>query len=128
MQRTLKKGDLYFKANEYMKCLPEHMMRNRHPLKNLADCFRLAQQDTLQSVSWILAEFYFNRGLQKLYTGTCIILQKTINRFLCLLGPHIKFGGKIWGKIRPSSPNKRKNLGNSVTARHKSWEKILMLG
>ena len=39
----------------------------------------------LQSVSWILAEFYFNIGLQRLYTGTCIILQKTINRFLCLL-------------------------------------------
>ena len=27
----------------------------------------------------------FNRGLQRLYTGTCIILQKTINGFLCLL-------------------------------------------
>ena len=39
----------------------------------------------LQSVSWILAEFYFNRGLQRLYTGTCIILQKTISGFLCLL-------------------------------------------
>ena len=38
----------------------------------------------LQSVSWILAEFYFNRGLQRLYTGTCIILQKTVNEFLCL--------------------------------------------
>ena len=24
------------------------------------------------------------------------------------LGPHIKFRGKIWGKVRPSSPNKRK--------------------
>ena len=24
------------------------------------------------------------------------------------LGPHIKFGGKIWGKVRPSSPNERK--------------------
>ena len=30
-------------------------------------------------------QFYFNRGLQRLYTGTCIILQKTINGFLCLL-------------------------------------------
>ena len=39
----------------------------------------------VQSVSWILAEFYFNRGLQRLYTGTCIILQKTINGFICLL-------------------------------------------
>ena len=33
----------------------------------------------------VLEEFYFNRGLQGLYTGTCIILQKTINGFLCLL-------------------------------------------
>ena len=39
------------------------------------------------------------------------------------LGPRIKFGGKIWGKVRPSSPNKRKNLGSSVTTRRKSWEK-----
>ena len=39
-----------------------------------------------------------------------------------------KFGGKIWGKVRPSSPNKRKNLGNSVTTRHKSWQKVLILG
>ena len=45
----------------------------------------LAANSKLQSVSWILAEFYFNRGLQRLYTGTCIILQKTINGFLCLL-------------------------------------------
>ena len=30
---------------------------------------------------------------------------------------------KIWGKVRPSSPNKRKNLGSSVTTRCKSWEK-----
>ena len=44
------------------------------------------------------------------------------------LGPHIKFRGKIWGKIQPSSPNKRKNLGSSVTTRRKSWEKILILG
>ena len=43
------------------------------------------RRSSLQSVSWILAEFNFNRGLQRLYTGTCIILQKTINGFLCLL-------------------------------------------
>ena len=41
------------------------------------------------------------------------------------LGPHIKFGGKIWGKVRPSSPNKKKNLG---TTRRKSWEKVPILG
>ena len=43
------------------------------------------------------------------------------------LGPHIKFGGKIWGKVRPSSQNKRKNLGRSVTKRCKSWEKVPIL-
>ena len=44
------------------------------------------------------------------------------------LGPHIKFGGKIWGKVRPSSPNKRKNLRSSVTTRRKSWGKVPILG
>ena len=44
------------------------------------------------------------------------------------LGPHIKFGGKIWGKVRPGSPNKRKKLGSSVTTRRKSWERIQILG
>ena len=44
------------------------------------------------------------------------------------LGPHIKFGGKIWGKVRPSSPNKRKNLGSSVATRRKSWGKVPILG
>ena len=44
------------------------------------------------------------------------------------LGPHIRFGGKIWGKVRPSSQNKRKNLGSSVTKRRKSWEKVPILG
>ena len=43
------------------------------------------------------------------------------------LGPHIKFRGKIWGKVKPNSPNKRKNLGSSVTTRLKSWEKIPIL-
>ena len=38
------------------------------------------------------------------------------------------FGGKIWGKVRPSSQNKRKNLGSSVTKRRKSWEKVPILG
>ena len=44
------------------------------------------------------------------------------------LGPHIMFGGKIWGKVWPSSQNKRKNLGRSVTKRRKSWEKVPILG
>ena len=37
----------------------------------------------LKSVPWTLAEFYFNRGLQIPYTGTCIILQKNDKR-VCL--------------------------------------------
>ena len=36
--------------------------------------------------------------------------------------------GKIWGKVWPSSPNKRKNLGSSVTTRPKSWGKVPILG
>ena len=43
------------------------------------------------------------------------------------LGPHIKFRGKIWGKVWPSSPNKRKNVRSSVTARRKSSEKVPIL-
>ena len=44
------------------------------------------------------------------------------------VGPDIKFRGEIWGKAQPSSPNKRKNLGSSVTTRHKSGERITILG
>ena len=44
------------------------------------------------------------------------------------VGPHIKFGGNIWDKVRPSSPNERKNLGSSVPTRQKSWEKVSVLG
>ena len=45
------------------------------------------RESQLQSVSWILAEFYFNRGLQRLYTVTCTILQKKqlTGFFVCLL-------------------------------------------
>ena len=39
-----------------------------------------------------------------------------------------QFGGKIWGKVRPSSPNKRKNVGSSATTRRKSRGKIPILG
>ena len=39
----------------------------------------------LQSVSWILAEFCYNRSPQGPYTGSCTILQETINGFLCPL-------------------------------------------
>ena len=39
----------------------------------------------LKSIPWTLAEFYFNRGLQRPDTGTCTILQKMVNGFLCLL-------------------------------------------
>ena len=35
---------------------------------------------------------------------------------------------QILGKVQPSSPDKRKSLGGSVTTRRKSWEKIPILG
>ena len=44
------------------------------------------------------------------------------------LGPGIEFRGKIWGKVQSSSPNKKKNLGSSVTTRRKNWERISILG
>ena len=42
-------------------------------------------KEELQSVSWILAEFCYNRSPQGPYTSTCTILQETINGFLCPL-------------------------------------------
>ena len=45
-----------------------------------------------------------------------------------MLGPHIKIRGNIWGKVPPSSPNERKNLGSSFATRRKSWEKIPIFG
>ena len=66
-------------------------------------------QLSLQSVSWILAEFYFNRGLQRLYTGTCIILQKTINGFLCLLIVFLK--SKTYQLILKDVIKLNRNLG-----------------
>ena len=36
--------------------------------------------------------------------------------------------GKIWGKVQSRSPNKRKSLGSSVTARRKNWKRIKVLG
>ena len=47
--------------------------------------YALSGGSCLQSVSWILAEFCYNRSPQGPYTGTCTILQETINGFLCPL-------------------------------------------
>ena len=44
------------------------------------------------------------------------------------LGPHIKFGGKMFGQVRPSSQIRRKNLGSSFTKRRKSWGKVPIFG
>ena len=65
--------------------VPSTVEPGKQGLTSTLGCSQLDHVAFLQSVSWILAEFYFNRGLQRLYTGTCIILQKTINGFLCLL-------------------------------------------
>ena len=37
----------------------------------------------LKSIPLRLAEFYYNRGLWRPHTRTCIIMQETINRVLC---------------------------------------------
>ena len=47
-----------------------------------ADFSNVPPPPPLQSVSWILAEFCYNRSPQGPYTGTCTILQETINGFL----------------------------------------------
>ena len=51
----------------------------------LTPALEYVQALELQSVSWILAEFCYNRSPQGPYTGTCTILQETINGFLCPL-------------------------------------------
>ena len=38
-----------------------------------------------KSIPWLLAEFYYNGGLQRPHTCTCTILQETVNRLRCLL-------------------------------------------
>ena len=44
------------------------------------------------------------------------------------LGPDIKFRGKIWGKVQPSSPNKGKIWEVLLPQDGKSWERITILG
>ena len=39
----------------------------------------------MKSIPLRLAEFYYNRGLWRLHTCTCIIMQKTISRVVCPL-------------------------------------------
>ena len=34
----------------------------------------------------------------------------------------------MWGKVQPSSSNKSKSLGSSITTKRKSWERIPLLG
>ena len=58
-------------------------------LKKKTDKNRIFRHMTsLKSVLWTLAEFYYNRSLQRPHTRTCTIWQETVNRFLC---PHIVF-------------------------------------
>ena len=56
--------------------IPEHNFLKMRLWSDIFDAF-------VQSVSWILAEFCYNRSPQGPYTGTCTILQETINGFLC---------------------------------------------
>ena len=75
------------------------------------------------ALMWIMYHFSFNVSMV-LGTPRGVLPNKEVRG----LGPHIKFGGKIWGKVRPSLQNKRKNLESSVTKRSKSWEKVPILG
>ena len=64
-------------------------MKNIDPTIGLLIALTLCQLgltiSKIQSVSWIFAEFCYNRSPQRPYTGTCTILQETINGFLCPL-------------------------------------------
>ena len=48
-------------------------------------CEKFEFTTQLKSISWGLAEFYYNTCLQRSYSCTCTILQETINMFLCAL-------------------------------------------
>ena len=52
---------------------------------SIQQCFKCQGfgHNATKSVPWCLAEFYYNRGLPRPYTGTCTILQEIINGFLC---------------------------------------------
>ena len=88
------------KQRERIEVSDPSLPRKRKIPKRLEDCFGYGTSDTsyfldtakshyrciyLQSVSWILAEFCYNRSPQGPSTGTCTILQETINGFLCPL-------------------------------------------
>ena len=60
--------------------LMKRMMWQRNPTITQV---MILQQQELKSIPWRLAEFYYNRDLQRPYTGTSTILQETINLFLC---------------------------------------------
>ena len=66
----------------------------------------------------------FCKILDRLSAPGGVLPNKEVGGFV----PHVKFGGKIWGKVRPSSPNKRKSLGSSVTIRRKRLEKSQFWG
>ena len=73
-------GSLHTVVLLMQKDRQEKLERNTKVLDSVIDTIY-----TLQSVSWILAEFCYNRSPQGPYTGTCTILQETINGFLCPL-------------------------------------------
>ena len=57
-----------------------------HPLLFTVVCVCLS----VKPIPWRLAESYYNGALQRPYTGTCTILQETINWFLCRLIAFLK--------------------------------------
>ena len=81
----------------------------------------------LESVkfSFYIQQFCFALGLTKWWLQSRGVLP---NKEVRGLGPHIEFGGKIWGKVCPSSPNKRKNLKSSVTRKTQKLRKSPQYG
>ena len=76
------KADLTFQNDKAKVVTPTEISRIS------CSCFGRGRNNTvfyIKCVPWTLAELYFSRDLQRPYTGTCTILQKTINGFPCLL-------------------------------------------
>ena len=98
-------------------------LRELHWIKELGTASTSDCNDQIKGVGTLSSPSCRNTNVLGIFPGGYFQIRR-----LGGLGPHIKFGGKIWGKVRPSSPNKRKNLGSSVTTRRKSWEKVPILG
>ena len=96
-------------------------------VSNILNRFRHYTSQTFISISRLFTPYF--PSSKWVWDKNGVTLQGVLlNKEVRALRSHIKFGGKTCGKVRPSSPNKRKNLGSSVTTRRKSLEKVPILG